>query len=119
MARPATDVTGPTLAGPHMAAPGLRRLASPAVRAAIARRANELGGTLLGFAAPAHATSLAEIERKLLDATERLMADGATAFVEVGPGKVLAGLIRKIDRSVTVVSVADEGGLAALDSLPR
>jgi S-DNA-T family DNA segregation ATPase FtsK/SpoIIIE len=45
MAQPATDVTGPTAAGP-----GLRRLASPAVRAAILRRANELGGTLLGFA---------------------------------------------------------------------
>jgi S-DNA-T family DNA segregation ATPase FtsK/SpoIIIE len=45
MAQPATDVTGPTAAGP-----GLRRLASPAVRAAIARRLNELGGTLLGFA---------------------------------------------------------------------
>jgi [acyl-carrier-protein] S-malonyltransferase len=53
------------------------------------------------------------------DVVRRLMAEGATAFVEVGPGKVLAGLIRKIDRGVTVVSVADETGLAALESLPR
>jgi [acyl-carrier-protein] S-malonyltransferase len=49
----------------------------------------------------------------------RLIAEGATAFVEIGPGKVLAGLIRKIDRGVTVLSVEDEKGLAALDSLPR
>jgi [acyl-carrier-protein] S-malonyltransferase len=53
------------------------------------------------------------------DVVKRLIAEGATAFVEIGPGKVLAGLIRKIDRRVAVLSVADESGLAALDSLPR
>jgi [acyl-carrier-protein] S-malonyltransferase len=53
------------------------------------------------------------------DVVRRLIAEGATAFVEIGPGKVLAGLIRKIDSRVTVLSVEDEGGLAALDALPR
>jgi [acyl-carrier-protein] S-malonyltransferase len=53
------------------------------------------------------------------DVVRRLIAEGATAFVEIGPGKVLAGLIRKIDRGATVMSIADESGLAALDSLPR
>jgi [acyl-carrier-protein] S-malonyltransferase len=43
----------------------------------------------------------------------RLVADGATTFVELGPGTVLAGLIKKIDRSVTVCSVEDEAGLEA------
>ena len=43
----------------------------------------------------------------------RLIADGATTFVELGPGTVLAGLIKKIDRSVTVYSVEDEAGLAS------
>jgi [acyl-carrier-protein] S-malonyltransferase len=47
------------------------------------------------------------------DVVRRLIADGATTFVELGPGTVLAGLIRKIDRSVTVYSVEDEAGLAA------
>ena len=32
---------------------------------------------------------------------QAMVADGGTEFVEVGPGKVLQGLMRKIDRSVT------------------
>jgi [acyl-carrier-protein] S-malonyltransferase len=44
---------------------------------------------------------------------KRLVAEGATTFVELGPGAVLAGLIKKIDRSVQVMSVEDEPGLAA------
>jgi len=47
------------------------------------------------------------------DVVRRLLADGATTFVELGPGTVLAGLIKKIDRSVTVYSIEDEAGLMA------
>jgi [acyl-carrier-protein] S-malonyltransferase len=43
----------------------------------------------------------------------RLIAEGATTFVELGPGSVLAGLIKKIDRGVTVMSIEDEQGLDA------
>jgi [acyl-carrier-protein] S-malonyltransferase len=47
------------------------------------------------------------------DVVRRLIADGATTFVELGPGSVLAGLIRKIDRSVTVMSIESADGFAS------
>jgi [acyl-carrier-protein] S-malonyltransferase len=47
------------------------------------------------------------------DVVRRLIAEGVTTFVEMGPGTVLAGLIKKIDRDVTVMSIEDAAGLAA------
>ena len=42
----------------------------------------------------------------------RLLIDkGASLFIEVGPGKVLWGLMRQIDRSKTCVTVGDETSL--------
>ncbi len=40
-----------------------------------------------------------------------LIALGVRTFVEVGPGKVLCGLMRQIDRSKTCVNVADDASL--------
>ena len=37
---------------------------------------------------------------------QAMIADGGTAFIEVGPGKVLQGLMRKIDRSVAASSAS-------------
>jgi [acyl-carrier-protein] S-malonyltransferase len=37
----------------------------------------------------------------------RLIADGARQFLELGPGSVLSGLVRKIDRSVAVMNIED------------
>jgi len=34
---------------------------------------------------------------------EQMIKDGASTFTEVGPGKVLTGLMRKIDRSVEAI----------------
>jgi [acyl-carrier-protein] S-malonyltransferase len=45
------------------------------------------------------------------DVIRRLIADGARTFVELGPGTVLSGLIRKIDPTVTVMSVENVQGL--------
>jgi [acyl-carrier-protein] S-malonyltransferase len=40
-----------------------------------------------------------------------LISEGVQIFVEVGPGKVLCGLMRQIDRSKTCLSVGDEASL--------
>jgi len=38
---------------------------------------------------------------KWTQSVQQMIADGGTSFTEVGPGKVLQGLMRKIDRTVT------------------
>lgn len=43
---------------------------------------------------------------------EKFAADGVTQLIECGPGKVLAGLNRRIDRSMAVASVYDSATLA-------
>lgn len=49
-----------------------------------------------------------------------LMASGVQTFVEVGPGKVLCGLMRQIDRSRRCAYVGDEASLQkALEQLGR
>jgi len=35
---------------------------------------------------------------------QQMIADGATSFTEVGPGKVLVGLVNKIDKDVEIIS---------------
>ncbi len=42
-----------------------------------------------------------------------LLDEGVNTFVEVGPGKVLAGLMRQIERSVASLNVEDEKSLQA------
>ena len=41
-----------------------------------------------------------------------LIAKGVETFIEVGPGKVLCGLMRQIDRGKTCLNVADDASLA-------
>jgi [acyl-carrier-protein] S-malonyltransferase len=50
---------------------------------------------------------------RFTQAASELVKDGVTTFVEVGPGNVLSGLVRRIDRSVKTISVN------TLDSLDR
>ena len=43
-----------------------------------------------------------------------LIGEGVQTFVEIGPGKVLCGLMRQIDRSKTCVNVGDETSLSKM-----
>ena len=55
---------------------------------------------------------------KWLGSVEFLISQGVQSLIETGPGKVLSGLMRQIDRSVSCVNIEDETSLrAARDTL--
>ena len=45
----------------------------------------------------------------------RLASEGVTTYVEVGPGTVLSGLVRKIHRGAAVVNFAGPDDLASVE----
>jgi [acyl-carrier-protein] S-malonyltransferase len=51
------------------------------------------------------------------DVVRRLASEGVTTYVEVGPGTVLSGLIRKIQRDATVLAFGSPDDLAAVEAL--
>jgi [acyl-carrier-protein] S-malonyltransferase len=48
------------------------------------------------------------------ESMQLLIAEGVTTYIEVGPGKVLCGLMRQIDRSQKCAQVDDPAGLEKL-----
>ena len=57
---------------------------------------------------------------RFTQSARELMREGVTTFVEVGPGTVLSGLVKRIDRSVRTISVNDLTGLKqAKEALAR
>jgi len=48
-----------------------------------------------------------------VESVEKMIAMGVRRFVEVGPGKVLTGLIKRIDSSVELINVSDVASLEA------
>jgi len=42
---------------------------------------------------------------KWTQSVQQMITDGATEFIEVGPGNVLQGLVKKIDKNITTISV--------------
>jgi len=48
---------------------------------------------------------------------ERMIADGVERFVEIGPGRVLTGLMRKINRNVPCVNVSTAELIAATKAM--
>ncbi|MCY1117354.1 ACP S-malonyltransferase [Bacillus safensis] len=68
-------------------------------------------------------TSREDIETKLIEqlyspvrfeeSVERLIDLGVTTFIEIGPGKVLSGLVKKVNRRLTTISVSDQETIEA------
>ena len=48
-----------------------------------------------------------------VETVQRMAVSGVSTLVELGPGKVLAGLVRRIDKGVRVISIEDPAGLGA------
>jgi [acyl-carrier-protein] S-malonyltransferase len=73
-------------------------------------------------------TLASEIKEKLIeqlyspvlweDSVQKMIDLGVDAFIEIGPGKVLSGLIKKVNRTVKIYSVSDEEScLAVVEAL--
>ncbi len=45
------------------------------------------------------------------DTIRRMISDGVDTFVEIGPGKILSGFVKKIDRSMNIFNVQDMDSL--------
>lgn len=50
---------------------------------------------------------------------ERMIADGADTFIEIGPGKTLSGFMRKINRDMKVINIEKVEDLNKLDELAQ
>ena len=50
---------------------------------------------------------------KWLSSVEFLISQGVQSLIETGPGKVLSGLARQIDRSLRCVNVEDKASLCS------
>jgi [acyl-carrier-protein] S-malonyltransferase len=49
------------------------------------------------------------------DSVRAMIDRGVQTFVEVGPGKVLTGLLRRIDRSARAINISDPEGIRSLE----
>ena len=45
------------------------------------------------------------LERQVSSSVEAMIADGVDTFIEIGPGKTLAGFMKKINRGVTTLNI--------------
>jgi len=53
------------------------------------------------------------------DVVRRLASEGVTTYVEVGPGTVLSGLVKKIQKEAIVVNIATPDDLASVEAAVR
>jgi [acyl-carrier-protein] S-malonyltransferase len=97
-------------------APELRALASAAPRVPVVANvdAEPKRGAAEGIEALVRQISMPV---RWEDVVRRLASEGVRTYVELGPGTVLSGLVRKIDQEAAVLNVEDPAGLAAVEAL--
>ena len=59
---------------------------------------------------------ISQIEKKVrwLESVEYMINNGVKNFVEIGPGKVLSGLIKRINKNVNVNAINNEEDILSL-----
>ncbi len=74
---------------------------------------NNLGANVVTTWPEARAALVDQLAYPLLwdQSMQRMRALGANLFIEIGPGRVLSGLLRRIDRTVRVINAEDPGGI--------
>jgi [acyl-carrier-protein] S-malonyltransferase len=107
--RPAQDVVAQVLASMPLARPALPVAAN-------------ISGQLLTEADAARDALIRQVTGSVrwADCVRTLIAEGATIFLEAGPGKVLSGLMKQIDPAAKALNVEDASSLEkTLAELPR
>jgi [acyl-carrier-protein] S-malonyltransferase len=86
------------------------KLANPSIPVAA-----NVTGALLTTAAAAQDALIRQVTGAVrwVDCVQSLVAAGPTHFIEVGPSKVLSGLLRQIDPSQKALNVEDPASLEA------
>ncbi len=79
---------------------------------------NNLGAVEVRTGEQARAGLIGQVSAPVLwdRSMRRLMGMGVDTFVEVGPGRVLCGLMRQVDRKMVALNVEDEKSLAQVVS---
>ena len=92
--KPAGEQLGTELAGVNIHKPFIPYLSN--VTADYVTDASQIAALLeQQVSSPVHFTQ----------SVERMIADGADTFIEIGPGRTLSGFVRKIDRNVRVYNI--------------
>jgi [acyl-carrier-protein] S-malonyltransferase len=106
--KPAADRMAPVIAGADIRDAVVPVVANASARATLG--ADEIRQNLV-----------AQIDHAVLwdDSMNLLIVEGADNFVEVGPGRVLCGLLRRIDKSRKFANIEDKKSADALLAAPH